>query len=1231
MRLNLEYYKENEFNKITNKEKEIIEKFFLNEVNQDLEELLDSNSDYEHIKVISECRKNIISFYPIKKDETVLEIGANFGEITEELCKKARKVVSIESKKEKAQAIEKRHCKLKNLEIYVGELNDINLNEKFDYITLVGDFNNKKDIDLKITQIKKYLKDDGAILLTVNNNFLNEYLKKFKNNDELELEEKIIKNSDFIEINELKDKLNDNNFRSKVYYPMPDYFFTNAIYSDEFLPNEEHVSSRYWEMFDKDNKQENYIEKNELKEIIKKDKRLFKFFTNSYLIVAQRQEENDVKAATYGIFRKKEFRIKTIIKENEVIKTANSEKAQEHINKIKENIDILNKSEINTLDKFENNSVISKFVKNELTIDKVIVNLLKENKKEDAINQIRKFKEEILDKFETATTKDVTEKNVFEKYNIQHDLEKMNNQLTFKKKGLFDLIFQNCFVINDQIYVYDQEWVEQNVPVEFILYRALKNLPEIKKYINIEEIYEIFKIKDFIQVFDELDEIILGNLYDDFTWGIHAKAHRKTLEDKNNKEVEEKTLKQENEISELKKVVFDKEVHIQNLENEIISCNHKIKNYENTLAIITNSLSWRITKPLRYFSWMFNPKTNASLFDRILPPGSRTRIKYDEKKAKKLWEEKIAGYRMATDDAGVEYWKGIEHRERLKRERDEARESCGKFSDYEWWMKKNDPTVEELEKQRKHKFKINPKISIVIPLYNTPEDLFRELLFNMYRQTYSNWELCLADGSNEKLDYIEKMCKDSRIHYKFLGENKGISGNSNEGLKMVTGDYVALLDHDDLLHQNALYEIVNAINKNSNLRFIYTDEDKMTTIDLPRFDPHFKPDFSPDYLRNGNYICHFSVFKKEVMDKLEGFRDEYNGAQDLDIILRMSEIVKPEEIYHIPKILYSWRICDTSTAGNPESKLYAYEAGKNAVQHHIDRLGLKGKVEREPKMYGIYNTKYDIIGNPIVNILIPNKNNYKKLKKCIESITKKTNYYNYEIIIIDDNSEDKETIKYYKEIENNKKIKILKYEQNDSNYAKLINYGAKNSDGDFLVQWNVENEVIGCDWLEILLGYVQFSNIGAVGGKILDKENNILQANIAVGGEKGKIELNKGLSDDVYGYFAKESHTQNVSCVGKNMMICKRKDFEKIGGLNEEFIGLEDVDFCLSLRNQNLLNIYIPTSQIYSENIDEEISNEVINGVKEKWNEIYSNGDEYYNKNLSLETNNYKIKNEKVL
>lgn len=1236
MKLNLEYYKSSEENRITESERIIINKFFNRDELDNLESLLDENSTYDEIKAISDVRKNIISFYPIEKTETVLEINAGFGEITREFCNKAKKVIAIENKKEKAEIIVKRYKDLENLEVYAGKYEDIEIDEKFDYITYIGEgIENHDDICELLKRMKSNLKPDGKLLLLANNKFGIKYWAGQKESEEENSYNTITGKKEVMDIEKIQEELEKLMFKTKIYYPMPDYVFTNAIYTDEWLPNEEQINSRDWEVFNSEINNITFSEKKVLKELVKKGKNIFKLFSNSYLLIASNKEENiDVRAVTYGFFRKPEFRIKTIIKNKEVQKTANSNLSDNHIENIQNNIKILNDNGIKTIDRFEKDYIISKYIENGKTLDVLITELFSKKQKDEAYKLIEKFKNQILLKLEPSKN---INGNIFTAYNVEYD-SKMITKLNFVKNGLYDLIFQNCFVIENNYYVYDQEWIEENVPIEFILYRGIINLPEIENIITHDEILNKLNLTEYVECFTELENKIQSRIKDNILWNLHVKCNKsitdatqyqKQIANKN-KEILEKEQKifEKNqlitnknvEIKALEKTVEDKEIHIQNLENQ--------------LHVIANSMSWKLTKPLRFLAWLLNPFSGASFIDRIMPPGGKRRIKYDEKLAKKLWEEKINGYRASTDEEGVEYWKGIEHRERLKKERDEERLQNGAFfSDYEYWMRENDPTFEELDLQRKHKFRKRPKISIVIPLYNTPEDLFRELLFNMYRQTYKNWELCLADGSNEKLEYIEKMCKDSRIHYKFLGENKGISGNSNEGLKMATGDYVALLDHDDLLMQNALYEIVKVINEKPNLRFIYTDEDKMTTIDEPRFDPHFKPDFSPDYLNGNNYICHFSVFKKELMDKLGGFRDEYNGAQDMDIILRVTELVEPKDIYHIPKILYHWRICETSTAGNPETKLYAYESGKKAVQHHIDRLGWKGTAERDENMYGIYKIKYDIISNPKVNILIPNKNNLEDLKKCIDSIIEKTTYKNYEIDIIDDNSEDIKTNNYYKEIVKSKNIKIINYNQENANYAKLINYGVSKTEGEFLIQLSNTTTIITGDWIEKTLGYAQRDDVGAVSSKIFDEDDNILYAGIIVGGEYGKIYMNQGLNKKIYGYFAKECHVQNFSCVSLNTMICKRKDFEKIGGLNENLAGYEDVDFCLNLRKNGLLNVYMPYSQVYDSNIENYKidNNPSLAEVKEKWNYIYENGDMYYNPNLSLQTDKYDIRKEKII
>ena len=399
---------------------------------------------------------------------------------------------------------------------------------------------------------------------------------------------------------------------------------------------------------------------------------------------------------------------------------------------------------------------------------------------------------------------------------------------------------------------------------------------------------------------------------------------------------------------------------------------------------------------------------------------------------------------------------------------------------YQKWIEINEPNQEELEEQRNTKFKKNPKISIIIPMYNTPKELVESLI----NQTYSNWELCLADGSPEKNEELKSIYeKDNRIKYKFLNENKGISGNTNEALTMATGEYIALLDHDDLLPQFSLYEIVKCINKNPEVEFIYSDEDKFEKLNGKRYDPYFKSDFAPDTLRANNFICHFSVFRRDLMEKLEGFRSEFDGAQDYDILLRMSEITK--NIVHIPKILYHWRVHALSTAkSGGTAKPYAYESGIKAVQAHIDRLGLKGKVEHGNTL-GTYKINYEIIGNPKVSIIIPNKDYISTLEVCLKSIKKLTTYKNYEIIIVENNSEKEKTFEYYKKIDGKDNIKVIYYPEKEFNYSKIINFGVKNSTGEYIIQLNNDTELITPNWIEEMLGFVQREDVGACRSRII--------------------------------------------------------------------------------------------------------------------------------------------------
>lgn len=559
---------------------------------------------------------------------------------------------------------------------------------------------------------------------------------------------------------------------------------------------------------------------------------------------------------------------------------------------------------------------------------------------------------------------------------------------------------------------------------------------------------------------------------------------------------------------------------------------------------------------------------------------------------------------------------------------------------YQLWIQHNEPTEEELEAQRKTEFKINPKISIIIPMYNTPKKFFQELVDSLINQTYPNWELCLADGSSERNEKLEAICKkDERIKYKFKGINKGISENTNAALKLATGDYIALLDHDDLLPVFSLYEVVKCINANPDVEFIYTDEDKFEKLGGKRYDPYFKSDFAPDTLRANNFICHFSIFKKELMDKLGGFRKEYDGAQDYDILLRMSETT--DKIVHIPKILYHWRVHELSTAkSGGTAKPYAYEAGIKALEDHIKRVGLKGTVTHGNTL-GTYKIDYELTDKPKVSIVIPNKDYISTLKVCLKSIKKLTTYDNYEIIIVENNSEEEKTFEYYKGIDGKDNIKVVYYPEKGFNYSKIINFGVKNSTGEYIVQLNNDVELLTPNWLEEMLGFAQREDVGAVGVELFYPDKTIQHAGIiiGIGGVAGHVF--KNIPKGMHGYFSKDAMVQNLSAVTAACIMTPKSIYDEVGYMDEKFkVAFNDVDFCLKIREKGKLIVYNPYVQFIhyeskSRGFEDTPEKQArfkteIDRFHEKWQEFLDKGDPYYNINLRLDNDQCAIKTEKV-
>lgn len=464
---------------------------------------------------------------------------------------------------------------------------------------------------------------------------------------------------------------------------------------------------------------------------------------------------------------------------------------------------------------------------------------------------------------------------------------------------------------------------------------------------------------------------------------------------------------------------------------------------------------------------------------------------------------------------------------------------------YDAWCQKYDVKKEELEEQRKKTFSYQPLFSVVVPLYRTKPEFLKEMIGSIQAQTYGNWQLCLADGSlsgddagtaengqapvTELTPLLEQYAKaDKRITFTTLPKNLGISGNTNAALALAAGDYIVLADHDDIVPANALYELADALNQDRSIDVLYSDEDKISMDGKKRFEPHFKPDFDLDLLCSVNYICHLFAAKKELVDMAGGFCSEYDGAQDLDFILRCCENAK--NIRHIPKILYHWRCHMQSTAANPESKLYAFEAGRRAIEAHYSRIGVPAAVENAA-FYGMYRTKYDWKEKPLVSIIIPNKDHRKDLETCVNSILEKTTYPNIEFIIVENNSTEQETFDYYKDLETMRENVHVVFYEGGFNYSKINNFGADAAKGSYLLLLNNDTEMIDGGAIGEMLGYCMRGDVGIVGAKLLYEDETIQHAGVVLGfgGTAGHAFIGKPRYDT--GYFGRILCAQDYSAV----------------------------------------------------------------------------------------------------
>ncbi len=625
--------------------------------------------------------------------------------------------------------------------------------------------------------------------------------------------------------------------------------------------------------------------------------------------------------------------------------------------------------------------------------------------------------------------------------------------------------------------------------------------------------------------------------------------------------------------------------------------------------------------------------------------GRKKRIKYNEELiekrssvAYKRMQKIMDLMNMETVRVAMDFWKENGLRALFVKS---VHKIQGIDNDYDYgeWYSLTKPSQEELERQRKEIWEKGPKFSIVMPLYKTPERYLREMLDSIVAQTYTDWELCLADGSPKGAD-VSKIVKkyqdkDSRILYKRLEQNGGISDNTNAAIAMTSGDYIVLADHDDAMTEDALFECAKAVKEHPECEVIYSDEDKMDMDGGALFDPHFKPDFNLDLLTSVNYICHQFVVKKELVDKVGGLRKEFDGAQDYDFIFRCTEAASG--VWHIPKVLYHWRCHQDSTASNPQSKLYAFEAGSRAIMEHYHRVGIEAEKVEKGVDYGIYHTIFKILGEPLVSIIIPNKDHYQDLDLCIRAILTRGTYKNLEFVVVENNSTKKETFAYYQSIQKEfPQVRVVTWTK-EFNYSAINNFGVHHARGEYLLFLNNDTELIARNFIEEMLGFCQREDVGAVGARLLYQDDTIQHAGVVVGfgGIAGHTFI--GLHKAENSYFHRAMCAQDYSAVTAACMMSKKSVFEEAGGFSEDLaVAFNDIDYCMKVRSLGKLVVYAPYAVLYHyesksrglEDTPEKVArfNREVAKFAKKWPDILKNGDPYYNPNLTLRKSNFALR-----
>ena len=645
---------------------------------------------------------------------------------------------------------------------------------------------------------------------------------------------------------------------------------------------------------------------------------------------------------------------------------------------------------------------------------------------------------------------------------------------------------------------------------------------------------------------------------------------------------------------------------IERLRSDLALSRSHEQQLEKTLSDVTNSTFWKLTWPMRYAV----------------------------SKSRQIWHTfPLFVFLHDLRAMGVE---GVREQARARREYAVLFPSKTLRAD-------RFAPVELLVKQASHQpgGEAGPKISIVVPLYNTPLNFLEELLDSVVNQTYRNWELCCVDAGQDTAvgQHVQARAKaDPRIRYQKLTENEGIAGNTNHGFELATGDYIALLDHDDILHPCALWYTAQAIVEQG-ADFVYTDEatfeGKVENVVLY----HFKPDFMLDNLRSNNYICHLTTFSKVLMEQAGGGeRAEYNGSQDYDLFLRLTE--KARKIAHIPHALYYWRSSPNSTASDISAKTYCIDAGIAALKAHYARCGVAvDDVTLIPGTPGYYKTDYTMAHPGRVSILIPTCDHIRDLETCVESIYARTTYPDFELLLIENNSKEEQTFRSYERMrkEHPDTLKVLTWQGKGFNYSALNNFGARYATGEYLLLLNNDTEVITPGWLEEMVMYAQQKRVGCVGAKLLYPDDTIQHAGVGfgIGGVAGHLHKYFPATSD--GYMGRLNYVQDVYGDTAACLLIRKEIYDEVHGLDESYaVAFNDVDFCVRVREAGYTNVFTPFAQLYhyesksrgmEDNPEKQkrFQGEVLR-FQARWGDLLAKGDPCTNPNFDIQREDFSLK-----